>query len=184
MLRPMRDTDPQQIVDAPVRRALLELVVRGVALVAVVLMLVLGPSVPSLAWTRDLANVLLAALLFGVAGLVRLERHIRGRPSEPARADAWARARAVDEGDAALGLLIAGWVPVALAAGLVVLVAPHFADADLEVRGMWWAFGIPVLLGGWIVATNGWLEASRDELARALGESDRRFRAYWADPGH
>ena len=91
MLRPMRDTDPQQIVDAPVRRALLELVVRGIALVAVVLMLVLGPSVPSLAWTRDLANVLLAAVLFGVAGLVRLERHIRGRPSEPARADAWAR---------------------------------------------------------------------------------------------
>ena len=57
------------------------------------------------------------------------------------------------------------------------------AEPDLEVRGAWWAFGIPVLLSGWIVATNGWLEATRDELARALGESDRRFRAYWADPG-
>ena len=89
----------------------------------------------------------------------------------------------MDEGDAALGLLIAGWVPVALATALIVLVGPHFAEPDLEVRGMWWAFGIPVLLGGWIVATNGWLDATRDELARALGESDRRFRAYWADPG-
>jgi hypothetical protein len=183
MLPRMRDTDPQQMVDAPVRRALLELVGRGIALVAVVLLLVLGPSLPALSWTRDLATVLLAAALFGVAALVRLERHVRGRPSEAARSDAWARARGVDEGDAALGLLIAGWVPVMLAAGLIVLVGPHVADANLEVRGVWWAFGIPVLLGGWIVATNGWLDATRDELARALGESDRRFRAYWADPG-
>ena len=183
MLPAMSDTDPQQMVDAPVRRALLELVVRGIALVGVVLMLVLGPSVPSLAWTRDLATVLLVGVLFGVAALVRLERHVRGRPSDTARASAWSRARAVDEGDAALGLLIAGWVPVALATALIVLVGPHFAEPDLEVRGMWWAFGIPVLLGGWIVATNGWLDATRDELARALGESDRRFRAYWADPG-
>ncbi len=182
MLRPMRDTDPQQMVDAPVRRALLELVVRGIALVAIVFMLVLGPSIPALAWTRDIATVLVVVVLFMVAALVRLERNVRGRPSDAERADAWTRARAVDEGDAALGLLIAGWVPVALATALVVLVGPHFAEPDLEVRGAWWAFGIPVLLSGWIVATSAWLDATRDELARALGESDRRFRAYWADP--
>jgi hypothetical protein len=183
MLRPMSGTDPQHLVEAPVRRALLRLIVRGVGLVAVVLALVLAPSVPSLTWTRDLATVLIPVVLFGVAGLIRLERQVRGRPSDAARADAWARARAMDEADAMLALVVAGWVPVALAAGLVILAGPHFAEPDLEVRGVWWAFGIPVLLTGWIVATNGFLEAARDELAFALGESDRRFRAYWADPG-
>jgi hypothetical protein len=179
----MHDTDPQRAVEAPVRRALGRLVLRGVALVAIVLTLVLAPTLPALAWSRDLATALIPIVLFGVVGLLRLERHVRGRPSDAARADAWARARAVDDADAMLALGVAGWVPVALAAALIVLVGPHFAEPDLEIRGAWWAFGIPLLLAAWVVATNAWFEAARDELAFALGESDRRFRAYWADPG-
>ena len=175
--------DPRHEVEAPVRRALAALVFRGVALVALVTALVLLPSHPALGGLRDPATALVPIVLFGVAGLLRIERRVRGRPDDDARAAAWTRARAVDEADTTLALVVAGWVPVALAAALVVLVGPHFSEPDLEVRGAWWGFGIPLLLTAWIVATNAWLDATRDELARACGEADRRFRAYWADPG-
>jgi hypothetical protein len=183
MLQPMHDHDPRREVEAPVRRALAALVLRGVILVGLVLALVLLPSHPALGALRDPATVLVPLVLFAVAGLLWTERRVRGRPADDARAAAWSRAREVDEADAMLALLVAGWVPVALAAALVVLVGPHFAEPDLEVRGAWWAFGIPLLLTAWIVATNAWLDATRDELARALGEADRRFRAYWGDLG-
>ena len=183
MLLPMDDRDRLRDVEAPVRRALAALVFRGIVLVGVVLALVLLPSHPALGGLRDATTVLVPLALFGVAALVRIERHVRGLPGEDDRSTAWVRARDVDEADATLALLVAGWVPVALAAALVVLVGPHFAEPDLEVRGAWWAFGIPVLLAGWTVATSSWLAATRDELARALGESDRLLRAYWADPG-
>lgn len=184
MLLSMHHTlDPRHEVEAPVRRALAALVVRGVVLVALVIALVLLPSHPALGGLRDPATALVPIVLFAVTGLLRMERRVRGRPGDEARAAAWTRARAVDEADTMLALVVAGWVPVALAAALVVLVAPHFSEPDLEVRGAWWGFGIPLLLTAWIVATNAWLDATRDELARACGEADRRFRAYWADPG-
>jgi hypothetical protein len=183
MLRVMRDSiDPRNEVEAPVRHALAALVFRGVVLVGLVAALVLLPSHPALGALREPATALVPMVLFSVALLLRIERRVRGRPDEASRAAAWARARAVDEADATLALVVAGWVPVALAAALVVLVGPHFSEPDLEVRGAWWGFGIPLLLTAWIVATNAWLDATRDELARASGEADRRFRAYWANP--
>jgi diamine N-acetyltransferase len=104
-------------------------------LVALVTALVLLPSHPALGALRDPATALVPLVLFAVAGLLRIERRVRGRPDDEARATAWTRARAVDEADATLALVVAGWVPVALAAALVVLVGPHFSEPDLEVRG-------------------------------------------------
>ena len=183
MLRPMHDTDPQRSVDAPVRRALLELVVRGIALVAVMFMLVLGPSIPSLAWTRDIATVLVVSSCSPSprsSASSATSAAARARPPAPTPGPVPAPSTRATRPWGSSSRAGSRWRS---ATALVVLVGPHFAEPDLEVRGAWWAFGIPVLLSGWIVATNGWLEATRDELARALGESDRRFRAYWADPG-
>ena len=149
--------DPRREMEAPVRRALAALVFRGVVLVGLVAALVLLPSHPALGGLREPATALVPIVLFSVAGLLRIERRVRGRPDDESRATAWSRARAVDEADAMLALVIAGWVPVALAAALVVLVGPHFSEPDLEIRGFWWGFGIPLLLTAWVVATNAWL---------------------------
>lgn len=165
------------------RRALVALVVRGVVLVGAVLLLVLLPAVPAFAWLRPVAPYAVPAMLFGSALLVVAERRVRGRPGEELRASAWFRAREIDEADAMLALLIAGWVPVALLAGLVLLAWPGLNDRDAATRGIWGAVGVPTLAAAWLIAANTWLEATRDELARALADSERRFRSYWANLG-
>ena len=175
--------DPQLEVEAPVRRAMISLVTRGLALVALVLGVILMPSVPAFRGAADLAAFAAPLLLVAYAVLVWLERRIHGRPTEEARARAWLRAREIDDGDAMLALVFAGWVPVALLAALVVLAWPHLNDPSIEVRGAWGAIGVPALATAWILASNTWIEACRDELARAIGESERRFRSYWANVG-
>jgi hypothetical protein len=182
----MDPDDPRLEVEAPVRRALLALVARGVALVGVVLALVLAPGLPPLARFRsldDVVAIVVPALLFAYGAGVLAGRRLHGRPSEGARAAAWFRAREIEPADAMLALLVAGWVPVALLAALVVLAWPHLNDPDATIRGAWGALGVPALAAAWLVAANLWLEATRDRLARAIGESERRFRSYWANPG-
>lgn len=175
--------DPRRSVEAPVRRAMVALVVRGVALVGAVLLLALLPTVPAFGWLRSVAVWAVPAVLFGYAVLVVVERRVRGRPEESLRATAWFRAREVDDADAMLALLIAGWVPVALLVGLVLLAWPGLNDHDAATRGIWGAIGVPTLAAAWLIAANTWLEATRDELARALADADRRFRSYWANLG-
>jgi hypothetical protein len=42
---------------------------------------------------------------------------------------------------------------------------------------------VPQIVAAWLFATTAWLDSCRDELARAIGESERRFRSYWANVG-
>jgi hypothetical protein len=178
--------DPRNEVEAPVRQALLSLVVRGVTLVAIVLAIVLLPRLPALAGYRaleDVASIAVPLVLFGYGALVLLDRRRHGRPSEDARAAAWFRAREIEPADSMLALLVAGWMPVTLVAALVLLAWPRLNDPDAMARGVWGAVGVPTLAAAWLVAANLWLEATRDVLARAIGESERRFRSYWANPG-
>jgi hypothetical protein len=182
----MQSNNPQHDVEAPVRRALLWLVVRGVVLVGVVLALVLAPRLPALAplaYIDAAVAIVVSLLLFGLAGAALVERRVLGRPSDEARAGAWFRAREVEPADAMLALVVAGWVPVALLAGLVVLAWPNFTDPAAGTRAAWWAIGTPALGAAWLVAVAAWLETIRDVLARAVGDSERRFRSYWANPG-
>ncbi|HEY3333916.1 MAG TPA: hypothetical protein VGK16_01670 [Candidatus Limnocylindrales bacterium] len=177
--------DPRNDVEAPVRRALLSLVARGAALVGVVLVLVLAPGLPLFAPAPGLDDIVAIAvplLLFAYGAAVLVDRRRHGRPPEEAREAAWFRARAIEPADAMLALLVAGWVPVALLAALVVLAWPHLNDPSPATRGVWGAFGAPALAASWLVAANLWLEATRDKLARAIGESEHRFRSYWANP--
>lgn len=159
------------------------IVVRGLALVGLVLFVVLCPSVPMFRSLKNEVAFVVPSLLFGYWVIVMVERIVRGRPPEEARSTAWSRAREIDPADAGLALLVAGWVPVALLAALVVLAWPHLNDPDAATRGVWGAIGVPALVVAWLFAANAWLEGSRDELARAIGESDRRFRTYWANVG-
>lgn len=175
--------DPRHAIEAPVRRALAAIVVRGLVLVAAILLAVLCPTIPQLYHLRDALAVVVAALLIGYATAVLVERRLRGPVDPELRKHAWFKARDIDEADAALVLVIAGWVPVALLAALVVMAWPHLMVGTAEARGLWFAVGVPALFVAWVVATSAWLDGCRDDLARAIGESERRFRSYWANVG-
>lgn len=165
------------------RHAMLALVTRGLFLVGAVLLAVLLPTVPPVAGLAGWAPIAVVVILFGYAAAVLVDRRLHGRPPEAIRAAAWFKAREIDDADAMLALLVAGWVPVALLAALVVLAWPHLNDKDAATRGIWGAIGVPTLAAAWLIAANTWLDATRDVLARAIVDSERRFRSYWANPG-
>ena len=132
---------------------------------------------------RTLAAIGVIAILLGYALLVRGLRLFRGHLPEEALGGAWHKAREIDPADAMLALLIAGWVPVALAASLAAMAWTHLNDPNPALRGAWAVLGLPPIAVAWILATNAWLTACRETLARAEAESRRRFRGYWANPG-
>lgn len=179
----MHADDPRNEVEAPVRRALIRIVVRGFVLVGITLAAVLCPAIPALHAQADGVAIAVVALLYTFALVVAVERRVRTPVDQSVRASAWYKAREIDEGDAMLALVIAGWVPVALAAALIVMIWPHLNDPNPQLRGAWAVIAVPQVVAAWLFATTGWLESCRDELARAIGESERRFRSYWANVG-
>lgn len=81
-----------------------------------------------------------------------------------------------------MSLLVAGWVPVALLLALILIAWPPLMDPDGAVALVWMVLGLPPMVVAWILATSAWLDACRDDLARAEHEADLRFRTYWAAP--
>ena len=173
------DADPRSQVEAPVRGALVGVMGRGLALVGHVSLLALWPIVarPEAA-VRDA----IAGIVFGCPRRVRgLDPHLaappRARPPEEARELAWDRAREIDGDDAALGLLVAGWVPGGL-------LARHRASCSGRTsrtrtrpsppHGSCWGCRRSWL--AWLFVTTTWLDACRDDLARAEQEADTRLR--------
>ncbi len=176
--------DPRSLVEQPVRRELAAVILRGLALVAVPAVLAALPVIwPLDASTRNLVVAVAVLLLLGYALLVHAVRLVRGRTSVAAREEAWARAKEVDAADAWLGRLISGWVPIGLLMALGVLVWPHVTDPNPALGCAWVVLGLPPIAVAWLFASSTWLDACREDLARAEGESDARFRRYWANPG-
>lgn len=178
------DPDPRSSVEAPVRGALTAVMGRGIAFVAVMALLALWPVLarPETAIRDGIAEVAVAVLVAYAIG-VRVARRLGGRPCEDARERAWDRAKEVDSDDAALGLLVAGWVPVALLLAIGLLLWPHVTDPNPALAAAWVVIGLPAFAVAWMLATATWLEACRDDLARAEEESDTRLRHYWANVG-
>jgi hypothetical protein len=178
------DADPRSQVEAPVRGALVGVMGRGMALVALVSLLALWPIVahPEVA-IRDAIAGIVFAVLIGYGSLVLILQRRHGQTSEEAREVAWDRAREIDSDDASLGLLVAGWVPVGLLLALGLLLWPHFTDPNPAIAAAWVVLGLPPFVAAWLVVTAAWLDACRDDLARAEQESDTRLRSYWANLG-
>jgi hypothetical protein len=178
------DADPRSQVEAPVRGALVGVMGRGLALVAIVSLLALWPIVarPEAA-ARDAIAGVAFALLVGYGAWVVIAQRLHGHASEEARELAWARARDIDSDDAALGLLVAAWVPAGLLLALGLLLWPHFTDANPALAAAWVVLGLPPFVAAWLFVTTMWLDACRDDLARAEQESDTRLRSYWANVG-
>lgn len=179
------DADPRSQVEAPVRGALVGVMGRGLALVGAMALLALWPMV---AHPDEPVRQAIAGLAFGIlAGYgiwVRIGQHLGNRPSAAERARAWERAKEIDGDDAALSLLVAGWVPVALVLALGLLLWPNITDADPARASAWVVLGLPPFAMAWLFASTAWLDACRDDLARAEREADTRLRRYWANLGH
>lgn len=176
--------DPRRLVEEPVRRALARVILRGLALVAMVGTLAIVPIAwPLEAPARDGFAIAAPILLIAYVVLAHARHLVRGRLSDTAREAAWARAGEVDADDATLGRFIAGWVPVGLLLALGALAWPHFTDPNPALACAWVVLGLPPMAVAWMLASTTWLDSCRDDLARAEGESDARFRRYWANPG-
>lgn len=176
--------DPRRAIEAPVRRELVWLMARGLALVAAiaalaVCSLVCAVDVP----TRDRLAMAAPVILLTYGALMAGRRRLRGVMPEGARQAAWDRAREIDADDATLGRIVAGWVPVGLLAALVLLLWPHLTDANPALACAWVVIGLPPTAVAWMVASATWLDACREDLARAEGASEALFRRYWADVG-
>ncbi|HYO43267.1 MAG TPA: hypothetical protein VES19_08730 [Candidatus Limnocylindrales bacterium] len=180
----MRD-DPRAQVEEPVRGALVGVMGRGIALVALLALLALFPVVarPDVQVRDGIAGVALGVLV-AYALYVRVAAWHAGRPSDEERARAWERAREIDGEDAALSLLVAGWVPAGLLLAIGLLLWPHLTDPNPALAAAWVVLALPPFVLAWLLATTTWLDACRDDLARAERESDVRLRRYWANPGH
>jgi hypothetical protein len=177
-------TDPRIQVEAPVRGALAGVMARGLALVGAMALLALWSVVARpMSEVRDALAYGGPALLLGYALWVRAGMRIRGLADERDRRLAWVRARRVDPADAALGRMVAAWVPVGLLLTLGVLLWPNLTNPDWRIAEAWIVLGLPPYALAWLVAATTWLEACRDDLARAEREADDRFRGYWANPG-
>jgi len=172
--------DPRREIEAPVRRALARLVVRGIAIVLVVLGAVFLPRLLGVASTDELAAAVPLTMLVGFGAFIRVRNAVRGRPSPELRSRAWLHAREVDPDDAWLALLVTGWVPIGFAVALVLMALPHLSDPRQIHRAAWFALGVPGSAVAWLWAVSGWLDACRDDLARAASDADARLRAYWS----
>lgn len=179
----MDPDDPQHAVEAPIRGALYRVIGVGLGLVAVVLIGAVAPAIPALRGMGNGVAVAVTATLVLYGCAVPLVRRLRSPIDDAVRASAWYKAREIAPEDTMLALVFAGWVPVALAAALVMMMWPHLNDPNPALRGAWAVIGIPPVVAAWVFATTAWLDACRDILARAIGESDRRFRSYWANVG-
>ncbi len=181
----MEPDDPRRTIEAPVRRELGWLAARGIGLVAAVAALATCPLLCALdAGTHDCLSMAAPVLLFGYVVAMFGLRTLRGPVSAEARATAWARAREVDADDAMLGRIVWAWVPIGLLSALLVILWPHVTDANPALACAWVVIGLPPTVVAWLLASSTWLDAGRDDLARAEGESDALLRRYWANLGH
>jgi hypothetical protein len=169
-------TDPSAEVVAPVRGALEFLLIRGAASFAVAALAVV---ITILAPQGDM-HLLGHAALPGVLVFVVLARIVHvivdRRPYEGS--GAWARAAAIDHGETTLAATVAVVVPAAWLIGGAAILAHHAVDRSSlgTVLGVWAPIGGAL----WFGAALAWAGDCRERLARALAESDRRFRDYWA----
>jgi hypothetical protein len=168
--------DPSVVVAQPVARALHALIIGAVASfalsVAAALTAVLSPE--------GLAHEVAHFALVGVMSCIVLARGVHvlrhGPNTDP---DAWARARAVHRSDADLARVLTVSVPLAWLGGGVTIIVHHIGvlHGPGLVIGIW----LPVAAAVWVLASFAWHDFWRDRIARALDESDRKYREYWRD---
>jgi hypothetical protein len=182
---PMSTVEPRRGVEAPIRRAVLEISLGGALLgvaALVGLWCVLAADLPEAVHVAIGIGLPVALLACAVA--IAFVRVLHGSPAQALEATAWERAAEVDPADAQLARLIAMWVPAALFVSLALGLWAHLARAaNADAAAPWWLLGLPGYAAAWIAVVTAWSAMCRDRLARADLDSRRRLRAYWSHPG-
>jgi hypothetical protein len=181
-------SDPRVAVQAPVRRALEGITLRGTLAFAFVAVAVACPTLPGLdPWFHELAHVAVPGFFVIAVAIGFVERQVRGRamvtllgsgPWERTRAEAWRRAQELAPEDTRLAMVLVAAVPVGVFGGLAALALPHLLRGDQvpEWVGLW----APALTILAILTSITWIEQCRDRIARAVASSNAELRAYWA----
>ncbi len=174
---PLSMGEPARDVDEPLRQALGWLVVESTAAIALVAIAVVCPTILPLDG--------LACDAVHLAGPVSLAiwvvaswalRTYRARPIVPPSL-AWERARRADPGEAALAVAIALVSTVAVGVAFAIIVRFYFFEPGMRATTITIFLPALLLLYFAVIATG--IHNLTDRLARASGESDARFRAYW-----
>lgn len=171
--------DPAIDVDEPVRRGLELLMTRGVASFAIGVLAVVVTAVSAEGVLHQVGHLALPGLLVFV--VVARTVHVALTRDAPADEGVWRRVFGIARTETLLAAVVAAAVPAMWALGGIAILLRHtHHDAELGVVVGFW---IPVGIILWGSATVAWLEDCRERLARAVRESERRFRTYWRDVG-
>ena len=175
-------SDPRGAVREPLRSAIDWIIAWGVVGYVLAVVAVTVPAWCPLPHPLHEAAQVSLPIVVAVHLLVRSILRLKtGAPTAEATARAWSEARDTDPSGTRLAAIIVAGGSLGLLIAMAVFAVPHLAN-DTE-RGMWAALYVPILAALWGLATVSFAEGSRDRLAHALEELDRRFRAYWAALG-
>ena len=152
---------------------------RGLASFAVGLLAVIVTAVSADGLMHQVGHLALPGLLALV--VVARAVHVVLTRDAPDGDGIWRRVHRIARTETLLAAAVAAAVPAMWALGGVAILVRHtHHDAELGVVVGFW---IPVGVIIWGSATVAWLDDCRERLARAVRESERRFRTYWRDLG-
>ena len=171
---------PSDEVLEPLDRTLDSLATHGIAAFAVGLLALLVTVAATQGIVHDISHLALPGLLLGIIAR-RFVQQRRAADSDLVLDGAWSRAREARSRETVLAAIITGAVPIMWLVGGAAIFVRHAHDV-VDVALIVGVF-IPIGVGIWGVATSSWLAGARERLARALRDTDRRFRAYWQNIG-
>ena len=169
--------NPRFDVEAPIRGALNAIVIRATVTFGAVslavwatISMVHGPlhAVAHL----GLPALLLVIILWRAASVI-----VRGRAPISSE-EGWARARATQSADTFFTTLVAAMLPIAWLIGGIAIAVRHVEHHNL---GAVLAVYLPLAAALWFLATLAWVQDCRERVARAVADSEQRFRDYWSN---
>ena len=169
--------DPRFEVEAPIRGALNAIVIRATVTFAAVSLAVWATISMADGPLHAVAHLGLPALLLAVILWRAATVVVRGRPPISTE-EAWAHARATHSGDTTFATLVAAMPPIAWLIGGIAIAVRHVEHHNL---GAVLAVYLPLAAALWFFATLAWAQDCRERVARAVADSERRFRDYWSN---
>ncbi len=169
--------DPRFEVEAPIRAALNAIVLRATLTFIVVSLAVWATITAAHGPLHAVAHLGLPALMLGVILWRAATMVVRGQPPIPTD-EAWARARATQPGDTLFATIVAAMPPIAWLVGGIAIAVRHVEHHNL---GTVLAVYLPLAAALWFFATLAWAHDCRERVARAVADSERRFRDYWSN---
>jgi hypothetical protein len=169
--------NPRARVDEPLRTALSHLVLESTVAFALAAIAVSCPAIFALEGLPcDLLHLSGPLLLTAWVVASWCVRTFRRRPEIDA-ATAWEQARRADRTEANIAVAIAAVSTVAVGFAFTVTVQFYFDEPGMRATTI--TVMLPALIALYLAVIATGIHNTTDRLARAMTESDARFRAYW-----